>query len=126
MSEILPPPAGRQLPGSVAADPLLFRKGVADDAAESTLEAVDLKEVLATLRRHLWVVVAIALASAGVAAYVAYTARPVYRTEAVIRLEDNQRAMTSGLDEPVKTTIPRSWTDPLQSQLQVLKSRSVA
>src|SRR5919206_3324833 len=106
MSEILPPPAGRQLPGSVASDPLLFRKGVADDAAESTLEAVDLKEVLATLRRHLWLVITIAAASLGVAAYVAYTSRPYYRSQAVIRLEDNRKAMTGGLDEPAKTTIP--------------------
>jgi capsular exopolysaccharide synthesis family protein len=110
----------------MAADPPLFRKGVADDDAESTLEAVDLKEVLATLRRHLWLVITIAAASVGVAAYVAYTSRPYYRSQAVIRLEDNRKAMTGGLDEPVKTTIPGSWTDPVQSQLQVLKSRSVA
>jgi tyrosine-protein kinase Etk/Wzc len=94
---------------------------------EPELENVDIKELLATIRRRWKLVSAITLASM-LAAWVANKLQtPKYEAMATIRLEDTRKQMTNGIDQPqaVYGGIAM-WADPILSQLQVLESRTVA
>src|SRR5439155_797125 len=60
------------------------------------------------------------------AGYVAYVTGSVYRAVAVIRLSDPRRAFTGGVvDDPALLADGR-YADPLLSQVELLKSRTVA
>ena len=100
----------------------------AADDGEPALEQVDLKELLATLRRRWKLVLAITLASVGTAWYLAKSQPARYVAVATIRLQDTHRQVTGGIDEPVGQGYVGTgyWSDPIQSQLQVLDSRAVA
>jgi capsular exopolysaccharide synthesis family protein len=93
---------------------------------EDTISSVRLEELLSTIRRHLRLVlgaVAIALAAA---ALLAYLTGPIYRAVAVLRMSDPRRALTGGVvDDPALRADDR-FSDPLLSQVELLKSRTVA
>ena len=87
----------------------------------------DLKEVLGIVRRRRWMVLFFAAASAGIAAYFAYSAKPVYLASASVRIADARRAISGGIADAPRDNIGGSYTvDPVLSQIQVLKSREVA
>jgi tyrosine-protein kinase Etk/Wzc len=92
---------------------------------EASVRTVGVDELLAMLRRHVRLVlgvVAIAVAAAGVLAYVI---APVYRAVALIRLWDPRRALTGGVvDDPARAD--ERFADPLLSQVELLTSRTVA
>ncbi|MBA3340355.1 MAG: polysaccharide biosynthesis tyrosine autokinase [Gemmatimonadaceae bacterium] len=95
-----------------------------DALPPSVTESVGIREYLATVRRHLWLVLLI------FAAVVAYTwnsvrqAPAIYRSVSTVRLVDERRAMT-GEGGQYDPTISRG-SDVLESQVQVLRSRAVA
>ena len=87
----------------------------------------DLKEILAIVRRRRWLVLLFAAASAGIAGYFAYTAKPVYLASASVRIADSRNAISGGIADAPRDNIGSSYTvDPVLSQVQVLKSREVA
>ena len=70
------------------------------DDGEPALEQVDIKELLATLRRRWLVLVTITVASVGTAWYMAKSQAPRYQAVATIRLQDTHRQVTGGVDDP--------------------------
>lgn len=97
-------------------------------AAADELEPVmvNLREPIAAVRRHSRLVLGITAAVTLMVGYFAYNATPSYRAVAVIRLSDPRRALTGGVaDGPGGGSDNRS-VDPLLSQVELLRSRTVA
>jgi capsular exopolysaccharide synthesis family protein len=111
-------------PGIVSQTKTASRWSAATGELEPVL--VNLREPIATVRRHLRLVLGITAAVTLVVGYLAYTATPSYRAVAVIRLSDPRRALTGGVaDGPGGGSDSRS-VDPLLSQVELLRSRTVA
>jgi capsular exopolysaccharide synthesis family protein len=92
---------------------------------EAAVSTVHMKDLLRTLRRHLWLVFGVAALAVAATGYLGYRAGQAYRAVAVIRLSDPRRALTGGVvDDPARTD-PR-FADPLLSQVALLTSRMVA
>lgn len=90
-------------------------------------ESIDLKESLGTLRRHLWLVVAITLLSVGFTYYRVKRAGREYQATAVIRLVDTRRQLAGDLDNNNQSmSMGGYFTDPIASEIEVLRSRAVA
>jgi tyrosine-protein kinase Etk/Wzc len=89
-------------------------------------EPVDFLGLYAALRRHVWIIVAAAIAAFGVTLlHLQFTPRE-YRANAVIRLVDTRRAIAGNFEGPGGQPFGGSQIDPIQSQIEVLRSRSVA
>ena len=98
--------------------------GVGAEPTESVPDAMNLREVFATLRRQIWLVLGVtALATAG-ATYSASRVRPQFRAEASVRLADPRRAMTSNIVDEAQPT-SGSNEDRRVSKIQVLTSRTL-
>jgi len=89
-----------------------------------TLAPLDLRQILAILRRRIWWILAFAVLGAGGAAYFASTAKPVYQATGTIRLTENRQRLTSGLTGQTDSR-PLLTADPLLSQIAILTSRGV-
>lgn len=126
MSDLLPSgtPHGSALtPGTAASTPTTRP---ADDV-EGGGESIDIKESLATLRRHLWLILAVTAAAIAFTAYRVSKQALEYQATAVIRLVDARRELAGNLDDNTgQGMMGGYWTDPITSQLQVLRSRGVA
>lgn len=85
----------------------------------------DLRDILLVLRRHWILISAVALAVTAATAYAVFTAVPQYRANAVLRLQDERQMLTGGLDTRGIESVMGRQTDPLLSQMQVLRSRAV-
>jgi succinoglycan biosynthesis transport protein ExoP len=86
----------------------------------------DLKEILAIVRRRRVLVLAIASASALIAGYFAYVAKPTYLAAGSVRIADARQAISGGIADAPRDNIGGYFVDPVLSQVQVLKSREVA
>jgi len=96
-----------------------------DREPEVSVRTVRLEELLATLRRHLRLVVGVAAATVAAAGVVAYLTGPAYRAVAVIRMSDPRRALTGGVVlDPARAD--ERFSDPLLSQAELLTSRAIA
>lgn len=126
MSDLLPSgtPHGSALtPGTAASTPTTRP---ADDL-EGGGESIDIKESVATLRRHVWLILAVTAAAIAVTAYRISKQALEYQASAVIRLVDARRELAGNLDDNTGPGMMGGyWTDPITSQLQVLRSRGVA
>jgi tyrosine-protein kinase Etk/Wzc len=89
-----------------------------------TLAPLDLRQILAILRRRIWWILGIAMLGAGAAAYLAFTAKPVYQATGTIRLTENRQRLTGGLTGQPDAR-PLLSADPLLSQIAILTSRGV-
>src|SRR5437879_3483517 len=96
-----------------------------DREPDAPVSTVRLDELLATLRRHVRLVVGTAAAAVAAAGLVAYLMGPTYTAVAVIRLSDPRRALTGGVVLDPASADER-FSDPLLSQVQLLTSRAVA
>jgi tyrosine-protein kinase Etk/Wzc len=86
-----------------------------------------LKEHLGVLRRHVWLVLGVAALLVGFTAYRVSLERPLYRASAVVRLNDERGAIAGGIGADVaKKQMGGFSTDPVLSQIQVLRSRALA
>ena len=89
-------------------------------------EPVDFHGLYAALRRHVPIIVAATIAAFGVTLlHLQFTPRE-YRANAVIRLVDTRRAIAGNFEGPGGQPFGGSQIDPIQSQIEVLRSRSVA
>ncbi len=95
-------------------------------APDSGAQLVDLRAVFNTLGRHLRIIMGLTLLATVAAGYFARKQVPMYRSTAVIRLEDTRRAMTGGLVSSAGDALDPRSVDPILSQLEVLTSRKVA
>jgi capsular exopolysaccharide synthesis family protein len=95
------------------------------ESAEPVEEGVNLRDVLATIRRNLWLILSIATVVAGATAYVVLREAPMYRASALIRLADVRQAMTGDIGGAAMEGRLGLGSDPLLSQLEVLKGREV-
>lgn len=124
MSEIVP----RRAPLPEAAPPPpqlpLLRSDPAADTASG--EGIPLREYLGALRRHLWLVVAAVLVSVGIAAYRIRQEPPRYTAASAVRLVNARQEMAGQIGTGQQDQLPGWYTDPILSQIQVLRSRAVA
>ncbi|HVH68413.1 MAG TPA: polysaccharide biosynthesis tyrosine autokinase [Gemmatimonadales bacterium] len=93
---------------------------------EAPASTIRLEELFAVVRRHLRLVLGVAAAAVAVAGAVAYATGSVYRAVAVIRLSDPRRAFTGGVVEDPALLTDGRYADPLLSQVELLKSHTVA
>lgn len=90
-------------------------------------DGLPLGEYLAALRRYLWLVVAAVSVSVGLAVYRVSRELPMYSASAAIRLIDPRVPMSGDLAAGAGTDqLPGWYTDPILSQIQLLRSRAVA
>ncbi|HKV49581.1 MAG TPA: polysaccharide biosynthesis tyrosine autokinase [Gemmatimonadaceae bacterium] len=126
MSDLLPsgtPYSSALTPGTAAGTPATRPP----DDVEGGSESIDIKESLATLRRHLWLIAGITAAAIAFTAYRVSKQALEYQATAVIRLVDARRELAGNLDDNTgQGAMGGYWTDPITSQLQVLRSRAVA
>jgi uncharacterized protein involved in exopolysaccharide biosynthesis len=97
-----------------------------DPAPAPGLDAAAIREYVGVLRRHILLVIACAAAGLALAGYLAYRHQPQYRAAAVIRYVNERAALTGGIEAEQMEKITGPSTDPLLSQIQVLRSRAVA
>lgn len=98
------------------------------DPVESALpgEGIPLREYLGALRRHLWLVVAAVVVSVGLAAYRIQQEPPRYTAASAVRLVNARQEMAGQIGTGQTDQLPGWYTDPILSQIQVLRSRAVA
>src|SRR5437016_9238277 len=111
-----PPNHGRATSGSI----------VDRGELEAPVSTVRLDDLFAVVRRHVRLVLGVAAAVMAAAGYVAYVTGSVYRAVAVIRLSDPRRAFTGGVVGDPALGADGRYADPLLSQVELLKSRTVA
>jgi capsular exopolysaccharide synthesis family protein len=88
-------------------------------------EAVDIRALFAVLRRHAWLVAAVTVFSSAIVAYLVFDPVPRYRASGLFRLTGTGSPVASRPDEEVAKAIYNTGTNPLLSQLEVLKGREV-
>jgi capsular exopolysaccharide synthesis family protein len=121
------------MPDLVPAERLLPRRdadtppppAALDADSRSDEKAVGIRDLFAILRRHVWLVLAIAAIPTALAAYAVANDVPQYRARALVRLVDTRRAMTGGLEGQAAEELMGRQSDRLLSQILVLKSRGV-
>lgn len=96
--------------------------------AEEQAEGVPLREYVGALRRYWWLVAAAGLIAAGIAVWRMSRELPVYESKAAVRLRDPSVRMSGELASngaAASDQLNGYYTDPLLSQIQVLRSRAV-
>jgi polysaccharide biosynthesis transport protein len=88
-------------------------------------DVLDLHTLLQTLRRNAGLIAAIALLATAAAAWAAYRVPDRYRATSALRILDERRMLTGGMDVGLAEGMLGRQTDPILSQMQVLRSRSV-
>jgi tyrosine-protein kinase Etk/Wzc len=79
------------------------------------------------VRRHIALVLGILLLAVGYTANQARKAIPMYRASSTVRLVDSRRAITGDMGNTGASDVPFTYqTDPIESQIQVLRSEAVA
>ena len=116
-------PGDRRLPASAPEPERPWTSGTGPATDE---EAVELREVLAVLRRHVWLIGAVTGVVIVIAGVVLLRAVPEYRASALIRVQDERGAITGSIGGAAIDGLVGKAVDPVLSQLQVLKSRGVA
>lgn len=92
-------------------------------------DGIPIADYFAALRRYWWLVSAAMLVSMGIAAYRVSRELPQYLSTTSVRLRDASVHMSGDLAAAGQNTtdqIPGGLTDPILSQIQVLRSRAVA
>jgi polysaccharide biosynthesis transport protein len=88
-------------------------------------DVIELRVLLQTLRRNVWLIALVTALASGAAVWMAYSAEPRYRASASLRLLDERRMLTGGMEMGVAEAMMGRQADPLLSQMQVLRSRAV-
>ena len=86
---------------------------------------IPIAEYVGAVRRYAWLVLTVAAAAVAAAAYQVHNDPPVYSASAAVRLVDPGQ-LAGGLAETRREQPLGAWTDPILTQIQVLKSRAVA
>ncbi len=98
----------------------------ADGATEASTRAIHpLNLLLWTFRRHVWLILGVTALTVGVAAFLVSRQKPLYMAKAAVQIKDVRRAMVGRFGGDAAAA-QMGVTDPLASQIQVLRSRNVA
>jgi tyrosine-protein kinase Etk/Wzc len=98
-----------------------------NNPSKASTEFVGVREYLAMVRRHWWVVIVVAALSVAYSANKAMQERPRYQAASTVRLVDARRAV--GGDMVGRPGMEGGFgyqSDPIESQIQVLMSGAVA
>lgn len=96
---------------------------------EDERDGIPLQDYLRAMRRYWWLLAAAVVLSVGLAMYRLLTELPVYMASTAVRLRDPTVKMSGDLAASgggQADQLPGYYTDPILSQIQVLKSRAVA
>ncbi|MBW3656182.1 MAG: hypothetical protein KY444_08740, partial [Gemmatimonadetes bacterium] len=108
------------------ASPVLRGTPTPERYGSAVEEGIPLGEYLAALRRYAWLVVAAVVLSMGFAWYKLQRQVPHYAAASTVRLV-NAREEMAGDIAPGQVQDAQGWyTDPILSQIQLLRSRAVA
>jgi polysaccharide biosynthesis transport protein len=127
LSEIVPRPV--PLPRSAPEPPeppLLRSDPAAPGEPGEPGEGLPLAEYLGALRRHLWLVAAAVALSVGWAAYRLFQEPPRYTAASAVQLVNARQSLAGEIGTGAADQLPGWYTDPILSQIQVLRSRAVA
>jgi len=92
-------------------------------------DGIPLQEYLGALRRYWWLLAAAVVLSVGLAAWRVSQELPTYFSSTAVRLRDPSVKMSGDLSAGAaggQDQLPGYYTDPILSQIQVLRSRAVA
>ena len=126
MSDLTPSrrPLVPQVRERAAATPVL--RSAPASGADAQQDGIPLREYVGALRRYAWLVIAAVVVSVGLAGYRLSKELPTYAASTAIRLIDPRVAMSGDLEAGEQGQLPGWYTDPILSQIQVLRSRAVA
>ncbi|HEX6748115.1 MAG TPA: polysaccharide biosynthesis tyrosine autokinase [Longimicrobium sp.] len=128
MSELTPiDPVTTSLSERSSRTPLL--RSQLTPQAQDESDGIPIRDYLSALRRYWWLVAAAVVLSAGVALWRVSKELPMYLATTSVRLRDASVKMGGDLGATSGTNpdqLPGYYTDPILSQIQVLRSRSVA
>ncbi|HWK88507.1 MAG TPA: polysaccharide biosynthesis tyrosine autokinase [Longimicrobium sp.] len=88
-------------------------------------DGMDLREMLGVLRRQLKLIVAVAAICTALAFWYANSRPPRFKSDARLRISDMRRGLTGGIEEQAMERISGYTMDPVLSQIEVLRSRSI-
>lgn len=89
-------------------------------------ESLDLRKFFGLLRRNSQLVIAVAVLVGTVAAFVLVRQPPEYRASAMIRLKNERQSLTGSLEGNALDQMIGRTADPMLSQIEQLRSRSLA
>jgi len=93
-------------------------------------DGIPMRDYLNAIRRYWWLVAAAAVLSIGIAVWRMSRELPVYVASTSVRLRDPSDRMSGSLGNPAGSAANEQlsgyYTDPVLSQIQVLRSRAVA
>ncbi|HEU4563706.1 MAG TPA: Wzz/FepE/Etk N-terminal domain-containing protein, partial [Gemmatimonadaceae bacterium] len=119
------PPADRHLPEVSRQRWPLSENGRALHAAAPPSREFGLKDLFAVVRRHVPLVLAITGVFLLAAILIALREQPTYTSAAVVRLAEDRHTVTTGDQELVLDDERAKIANPIQTQLELLQSRSV-
>jgi polysaccharide biosynthesis transport protein len=108
-------PETRLLPGSTIP--------VAHVSPPPANHEISFGQILSVIRRRYRVIVLMTMLGAAGGAFLAYREPPTYRANAVLRVADERRSLTGGMETPEPAA--SRTADPIMSLTQLVKSRSV-
>lgn len=126
MSEIVPRPRQPHPEATHRAQPLPLLRSHAADPAPPPGEGIPMREYLAALRRHVWLVLAAVFVSTGIAAFRISREPPRYAAASSVQLVNPRQALAGEIGTGQTDQLQGWYTDPILSQIQVLRSRAVA
>ncbi len=106
--------------------PAPIAKPALSKTAAAPADSLTVREMLAVLRRNWQIVSAVALLVGIASAVMTVRATPVWRARGVIKLVNTRQVLAGDLASDNSAMPVGSYTDPLQSQIQILTSRSIA
>jgi len=124
LSEIVPTPRSPH-PDGPPRGQIPTLRALAAEPGPAPGEGIPLREYLGALRRHLWLIVAAVLVSVGFAAYRISKEPPRYSANSSVRLGNARQELAGEIGTGQTDQIPGWYTDPILSQVQVLRSRAV-
>jgi polysaccharide biosynthesis transport protein len=84
---------------------------------------ISFSQIFSVLRRRYRVILLVTMIGAGAGGFLASREPPTYHAGAVLRVADERRSLTGGMETP--DPAPSRTTDPILSLTQLVKSRSV-
>jgi len=93
-------------------------------SADAPVTTVSFSAIFFAVRRHLWLLAGMTIAAGIIMVAMVLRDEPVYRANAVVRIADARRSLTSGLEEADK--VDDRVISPILSHIQLLRSRSLA
>lgn len=97
-----------------------------DGRPKTATESVGVREYLAMVRRHWWVVILTLILSVAYTVNSAMKERPRYASQSTVRLVDSKRAIAGDMAQSTPSESFSYSSDPIESQIQILQSEAVA